>query len=212
MACACPEPLVYYEYTYDTAAACHEVGLRNVLVSAGYINPEPWRHLCKVLDGAILDVKAMSDRIYRETCGGTLEPVLNTLRIAREEGLWVEVLNLLIPTVNDDPALIDALVAFVRDELGEEVPLHFTAFHPDYKLRNLPRTPLATLEAARRRALDAGLKHVYVGNVLGSDSEHTTCPRCAEVIIRRVGFKILENRMVEGRCPGCARAIQGAWR
>ncbi len=206
------EPLVYYEYTFDTSVACHEAGLRNVLVSAGYINPKPWRKLCKVLDGAILDVKAFSDQVYRETCGGTLEPVLNTLRIAKEEGVWVEVLNLLIPTVNDSPALIDRLVAFVRDELGAEVPLHFTAFHPDYKLRNLPRTPLATLESARQRALDAGLAHVYVGNVRGSGGEHTWCPGCGDVLIRRVGFSVLDNRLRDGHCPRCEHAIQGVWK
>ncbi|MBT3220908.1 MAG: AmmeMemoRadiSam system radical SAM enzyme [Proteobacteria bacterium] len=206
------EPLVYYEYTYDSSVACHKRGLKNVLVSAGYINPEPWRALCKVIDGAILDVKAMSDRIYRETCLGTLEPVLNTLRIAREEGVWVEVLNLLIPTINDSNGLIDDLAIFVRDELGVGVPLHFTAFHPDYKLRHIPRTPQKTLERARQRALQAGLHNVFVGNVMGSEGENTYCPGCDTVIIRRVGFKILENRLDGGSCPDCGTPIFGVWK
>ncbi len=208
------EPLVFYEYTYDTSVACRERGIRNVLVSAGYINPEPFRRLCGVIDAAILDVKAMSDEIYRRTCHGTLEPVLNTLRIAREEGVWVEVLNLLIPTVNDDDTLVDDLVAFVRDELGPGVPLHFTAFHPDYKLRNLPRTPQATLERARARALDAGLQHAYVGNVMGSAGEHTSCPACDEVLIRRVGYRIEEDLLsgTDGDCPSCDEPIEGVWR
>ncbi len=211
------EPLVYYEYTYDTSAACREVGLRNVLVTAGYIQAQPFRRLCKVTDAAIIDLKAMSDAHYQEICSGTLAPVLDTLRIAVEEGVWVEVLNLLVPTVNDSDHLIDALIRFVRDELGVDVPLHFTAFHPDYQLRNLPRTPQATLVRARQRALDAGLRYVFVGNVRGEEAECTWCPTCGALVVERVGFRVLENRVEvaadgAGSCPDCGGAIAGVWR
>ncbi len=205
------EPLVYYEYTRDSSRACRAEGIRNVLVTAGYINPEPMRALCADIDAAIIDVKAMSDRVYRETCGGTLQPVLDTLRIAHEEGVWVEVLNLVIPTVNDDPAMIDDLVLFVRDELGPGVPLHFTAFHPDYKLRNLPRTPRRTLLDARERARAAGLFHVYVGNVEGGEAECTFCPGCGARLIDRVGYRITANRLVDGACPDCGRPLEGVF-
>ncbi|NOY25945.1 MAG: AmmeMemoRadiSam system radical SAM enzyme [Oligoflexia bacterium] len=206
------EPLVFYEYTLDCARACRERGIRNILVSAGYINPAPMKELAKVLDAAILDVKAMSDEIYRRHAGGTLEPVLDTLRIAHDAGVWVEVLNLLVPTLNDDDALVDKLIAFVHDELGADTPLHFTAFHPDYKLRNLPRTPTSTLLNARRRALDAGLHHVYVGNVSGGDGESTWCPHCGELLIERAGYRILADHLSgTGRCPRCQQAIAGVW-
>jgi len=214
------EPLVYYEYTYDASVACRERGLRNVLVTAGYINPEPLRRLCEVVDGAIIDLKAMSDQHYREYCQGTLEPVLNTLRIAYQAGVWVEVLNLLIPTVNDHDDLVDGVIAFVRDEMGPEVPLHFTAFHPDYQLRNLPRTPQSALERARDRAVEAGLRYVYVGNVMGSPAENTYCHHCGTLLIGRVGYRITAFEVVVatgsdgtagGSCPNCGTAVAGVW-
>ncbi|MBN2797538.1 MAG: AmmeMemoRadiSam system radical SAM enzyme [Deltaproteobacteria bacterium] len=210
------EPIVFYEYTYDTSAAARAAGLRNVLVTAGYINPGPFRRLCKVTDAAIIDLKAMSDAHYRQTCGATLAPVLDTLRIAVEEGVWVEVLNLIIPTLNDDPRLIEALVRFVREELGPQVPLHFTGFHPDYQLRNLPPTPTETLLRARQVGLEAGLEQVFVGNRRGGAAESSWCPGCGALLIERVGFRVLQRRLRVGEdgagsCPDCGRAIAGVW-
>ena len=206
------EPLVSYEYTYDTSVACRAAGLRNVLVTAGYINPEPFRRLCGVVDAAIIDLKAFDHSHYRDYCAGTLEPVLTTLKIAKEEGIWVEVLNLVIPTVNDHDPMIDDLVAFVRDELGADVPLHFTAFHPDHQLRNLPRTPQATLLRARGRAMDAGLRYVYVGNVVGHEAESTWCHSCGGLLLERTRYTIHEDRIRGGACPQCEVEIPGVWR
>jgi pyruvate formate lyase activating enzyme len=214
------EPIVYYEYAYDCSVACRERGIRNVLVSAGFVNPKPWRKLCKVVDGAILDLKSMSEQHYREICGGSLGPVLDAMRIAKEEGLWVEILVLLVPTLNDSDANVDEAVAFVRDELGADTPLHFTAFHPEYRLQNLPRTPQETLDRARKRALDAGLHYVYVGNVSRvTEGESTFCPGCGTLLIEREGYEIMRNLLSGARaldaharaCPSCGTAIAGVW-
>ena len=207
------EPLVYYEYTLDTAIRAREAGLRNVLVTAGYGNPEPLRQLFAVVDAANIDLKAMSNDFYREYCGGELRPVLRALELAKECGVWVEVTNLVIPTLNDDPEMIQELAVWVRSHLGAETPVHFSAFTPRHELTNLPRTPATTLEQARRIALGEGLHHVYVGNVIGSQSSHTFCPNDDTLLIERVGYQIRSNQLdAEGRCPVCNEAIAGVWR
>lgn len=205
------EPVVSYEYTLDTARVARARGLRTVLVTAAYVSPEPWRRLCAVTDAAIIDIKAMSDAHYRDVCEGTLAPVLDALRAAVAAGVWVEVLNLLIPTLNDHASLVDELIAFVRDELGPSVPLHFTGFHPEHQLRNLPRTPVETLLSARRRALDAGLEYVYVGNRRGGDAESTWCAGCGALLVERVGYRVGAVRVTDGACPECGREVPGVW-
>lgn len=206
------DPVVYYEYALETAERARSEGLKNVLVTAGYLNPEPWRRLCRATDAANIDLKFMSDRLYREICDATLAPVLTTLEIAREEGVWVEVTNLVIPTLNDDRGMIRSMCRFIVDRLGEETPLHFSRFYPRYRLTNLPPTPTSTLEAAREIALEVGLRHVYLGNVLHADGETTFCPGCGARVIERTGYRVRPPRMTDGRCRACDHQIAGRWR
>ncbi|MDQ7785087.1 MAG: AmmeMemoRadiSam system radical SAM enzyme [Desulfomonilaceae bacterium] len=205
------DPVIFYEYALDTSALARTKGLLNVTVTAGYINREPLEMLCKVTDASNTDLKAFSDRFYQEVCQGTLKPVLDCLVTMREHGLWVEVTNLVIPTFNDDLDLVRRMCRWILRNLGESTPLHFSRFHPMYKIRNLPPTPVEFLMTARQEALEIGLHYVYVGNVLGTDAENTICPSDGTVLIRRRGFSILENNLVNGRCPKCGHRVAGIW-
>ncbi len=210
------EPLIYYEYTLETAKLAREAGLHNVLVTAGYINDRPLRELLPFVDAANVDLKAFNDTFYKEICEASLKPVLHTLETCVEMGVWLEVTNLLIPTLNDDMAEIEKMCRWHRDHLGEQVPLHFSRFHPQHRLTNLPPTPGETLETARKVAMDVGLRHVYVGNLRSPDGGHTWCPNpaCegrATPLVERLGYRILANRLVHGRCPSCGTAVAGVW-
>jgi len=206
------DPSVYYEYTLDSCIRAREAGLRNVLVTAGYLNEPPLRELCKFVDAATVDVKAMSDRFYREICSATLAPVLNYLVVSKAAGVHVEVSNLLIPTLNDKDGEIEMLCRWIMDNLGSETPLHFLRFFPQYRMRHLPPTPASTLLKAREIAAAAGLNYVYIGNLMESDSSSTRCPSCSRTLIRRVGHQVLENALVDGACPDCKRRVYGVWK
>lgn len=205
------EPLVFYEYVQETSRLAHEAGVRNVLVSAGYINEKPLRHLCRWLDAANVDLKAFDDAFYRTVCSATLQPVLNALRILRQEGVWLEITNLIIPGLNDDLAMMRRMATWIYKELGAETPLHLSRFHPQYRMRNLPPTPMEALLRCYREARDVGLEHVYIGNLSGGRAESTFCPRDDTLLIRRFGFAIQENHLKEGRCPVCLHTIPGVW-
>jgi pyruvate formate lyase activating enzyme len=205
------EPTIWGEYLLDICAAARERGLATVMVTNGYVTREAFHDLYGAIDAANVDLKSLSDDFYRRHALGRLAPVLETLeRLRRETRVWLEVTNLLVPTLNDEPRQVRALVEWVLEHLGPDVPLHFTAFHPDFKLRKLPGTPRSTLQAARRIARDAGLRHVYEGNVSG-DGSHTSCPDCGEVLVRRGWHDVLENRLDAGRCPRCGLAVPGIW-
>ena len=206
------EPLAYYEYTYETALLARRAGLGNAIVSAGYANDGPVRALFKVVDAATIDVKAFDDRFYREICDGGLKPVLNTLVAAREEGAWLEVSNLVIPGMTDDLGTIRKLVRWMIGNLGADTPLHFLRFVPHYQLRNLPPTPVSTLESAWKLALDEGLRYVYLGNVPGHSSESTRCASCSEVVIRRVGYRVTDVLVgKDGLCGSCGASVAGVF-
>jgi pyruvate formate lyase activating enzyme len=205
------EPLVYYEYTLDSCRRTREEGLRNVLVTAGYINEAPWRKLCQYVDAANIDLKALSDRFYRDICGATLKPVLRALMLAKAWGVHVEVTNLLIPTLNDSDAMLRDVCRWIAENLGRETPLHFSRFFPQYQMQNLPPTPAATLDRAREIARSEGLQFVYIGNLLHPDAENTLCPGCGRLLIARYRYTIRENCLVGNRCPGCQREIYGLW-
>ena len=206
------EPIIYYEYTYDTAKLAREAGIRNVLVTAGYINEEPWRRLLKYVDAITLDLKGITEDFYRDVCSATLKPVQNALVVAKSCGVEVEVSNLVIPTLNDKPEEIRQLARWVRANLGGETPLHFLGFIPRFKMRNLPPTSLETLETARGIAMEEGLDFVYIGNVASKEGQNTYCPGCKRLLIERSWHAILQNRIKDGRCPDCGKEIYGVWK
>lgn len=205
------EPLVYYEYTLDSCRSAKAAGLRNVLVTAGYTNEEPLRRLCKYVDAANIDLKALSDSFYRDICGATLAPVLNTLVVSKSLGVEVEVTNLVIPTLNDSDQMFRDLSRWLVQNLGRETPLHFSRFFPLYQMKNLPPTPGDTLDRARQIAESEGLYHVYIGNVTRPGAEDTFCPGCGKRLVHRRGYQILENRIRSGRCPDCDTEVYGIW-
>ena len=206
------DPIVFYEYVRDSSRLAHEAGLYNVFITAAYINRSPLRELCPVLDATNADLKAFDDHFYREVNGGTLQPVLDALVTFREEGVWLEVTNLLIPTMNDDLPMIRRMAKWIRDELGSGTPLHFSRFRPMYRMQNLPPTPGETLDRARREALDVGLEYVYIGNLPGHPGNSTYCPRDGTLLIKREGLWISENHLTDdGRCPQCGVPVPGVW-
>jgi pyruvate formate lyase activating enzyme len=205
------EPVVFWEYVRDAARAAKAAGLHPTVVSNGYIKEKPLREVLPLLSAFKVDLKSFSQTFYAEQIRGELQPVLDALEIIRAAGVWLEIVVLLVPTLNDSEDEIRRLAAWVKTKLGADVPLHFTRFHPTYRLTNLPPTPVATLERAWRAARAEGLHFVYLGNVPGHQAESTYCPGCGEVLIRRMGFRILENRLEQNRCGGCRREIPGLW-
>ena len=205
------EPMVYYEYTLDSCIQVRQAGLRNVLVTAGYISQDPLRRLCQHVDAANIDLKALSDSFYRDVCGATLKPVLDTLSTAKSLGVLVEVTNLVIPTLNDSDGDLRALCQWLVQNLGKDTPLHFSRFSPQYQMKNLPPTPAATLDRAKQIAETEGLHHVYIGNLTRPDAENTFCSSCGGRLVRRLRYRILENRIQSGRCPDCGTEVYGVW-
>ncbi len=205
------DPVIFAEYAIDTALACREHGIRNVAVTAGYIHPAPRRDFYAVMDAANVDLKAFSEDFYRKLCGSHLQPVLDTLAyIHHETACWLEITTLLIPGQNDSAEEINALATWVHRELGPDVPLHFSAFHPDWKMTDLPPTPPATLLNARRIAREAGLHHVFTGNVHDPEGGTTYCPDCHAALIVRDWYDIRRYDLTSsGRCPHCQSAIAG---
>jgi len=205
------EPIVYYEYVYDTAKIARLKGLKNVFVSAGYINEQPLREICKYLDAANIDLKSLSDETYEMLNAGTLEPVLNTLKVMKEEGVWLEITNLVVPSWTDNLDMISKMVDWLYENGFEDTPLHFSRFHPAYKLTNLPPTPVETLNKAREIAMNKGLKYVYIGNVPGTEGDNTYCPNCKKLLVERKGYQILQNNIKDGKCSYCGTPIAGVW-
>lgn len=207
------DPVIFHEYAVDVAAACREQGIHSVAVTAGWICPEPRREFFAAMDAVNVDLKAFSERFYRDICGGRLSEVLDTLLHLRHESrAWFEITTLLIPGENDSTPELEALTRWVADELGPDVPLHFTAFHPDWKLRDRPSTPASTLTRARRIALDAGLHHAYTGNVHDANGGSTFCPGCGGRVIERDWYALgAWNLDARGHCGYCGCAIAGVF-
>ncbi len=205
------EPTIFYEYMWDTAQLARKAGLLNVCHSNGFINPDPLRNLCKVLDAANIDLKGFTETFYQELCTGLLAPVLKTLKILRQEKVHVEITNLMIPTKNDEMPVVKEMCLWIKKELGPETPIHFSRFYPLYKLRSLPPTPVSTLERARAVALSAGLEYVYIGNVPSHEGENTLCPKCKKLLIQRTGYMIGEIHLKAGKCGYCGKPIPGIW-
>ncbi len=205
------EPLVSFEYTYDCCKATAAAGIKNVLVTAAYINPEPLLEIGPYIDAANVDLKSFSDTFYREICDARLGPVLNALIQMKAGGVMLEITNLIIPTLNDSEEETKTLCEWVVENLGAETPLHFSRFFPQYQLKHLPLTPEKTLLRAREIALQTGLHFVYVGNIQSNEGSHTYCPNCGNLLIERHGYTVRRNRVSVGQCPACQTPIPGVW-
>jgi pyruvate formate lyase activating enzyme len=207
------DPTVFMEYAIDVANACRDAGVRTVAVTAGYICPEPRVEFFASIDAANVDLKAFTERFYRKICGAELAPVLDTLvYLKHETRVWLEITTLLIPGENDSDAEIDAMTQWIRDKLGPDVPLHFSAFHPDWKMSDHPPTPAATLTRAREIAMRNGLRYVYTGNVHDRAGGSTWCHRCHELLIERDWFELGHwGLTAEGCCAACGEKLPGVF-
>ncbi len=207
------DPVIFHEYAVDVALACREEGVRSVAVTAGYVLPEPRREFYGVMDAVNVDLKSFSETFYRQICAGHLEPVLDTLRyLVRETDVWTEITTLLIPGANDSDAELDALTRWVAEELGPHVPLHFSAFHPDWKMLETPATSPAALRRARVVALANGLRYVYTGNVHDPEGQTTRCHGCGTRLVGRDGYTLTGWGLTsEGRCAACGTACAGVF-
>jgi pyruvate formate lyase activating enzyme len=205
------DPVIFAEYALDTAAACRQHGIQTVAVTAGFIHQAAMAEFYAGMDAANVDLKAFTNDFYVKYCAGQLHPILDSLiYLKRETNTWFEITTLLIPTLNDSDAEIRAMVEWIARELGPDVPLHFTAFHPDWKMDNLPATPPATLQRARKIALEAGLHYVYTGNIHDPQGGTTFCPACKTALIVRDWYDISAYELDEtGHCPHCGQAIAG---
>lgn len=205
------EPVVFSEFLMDAADAGHEAGIRSVVVSNGYIQDEALRAAYGKMDAVKIDLKAFSESYYQKVVVGELKPVLDTLVTLRKMDKWTEIVYLVVPTLNDSDAEFNGLVRWVKGNLGPDVPVHFTQFHPDYLLKNLPITPIRTLERARQIAMAEGLHFVYIGNVPGHPGENTYCPQCKRLLVERTGFEIRQMHIRNGACQFCKQKIPGVW-
>jgi pyruvate formate lyase activating enzyme len=185
--------------------------VRSLVVTGGHINPGPLADLLDVVDAVKVDLKAFAEGFYKTYVRGALKPVLETIAAVARSKAWLEIVYLVIPTLNDRPEEIREMARWARDTAGPDVPVHFSRFQPMYLMKNLPPTPLSTLEAAREAALGQGLRFVYIGNVPGHEAESTFCPGCGEAVIRRVGYAIESVRLKKGKCASCGTAIPGIW-
>ncbi|MBY5921787.1 AmmeMemoRadiSam system radical SAM enzyme [Ferrimonas balearica] len=209
------DPVIFMEYALDVAEVCRDKGIESVAVTAGYINPEPRSEFFAGMDAANVDLKGFTEGFYKRVCGGHLEPVLDTLRfLRRETEVWFEITTLLIPDLNDSDSELHQMAAWIRDELGPDVPLHFSAFHPDFKMLDRPATPPATLTRARSIAMEEGLHYVYTGNVHDPKGGSTWCPGCGALVIERDWYQLGQwgvkvDATGAGQCAKCGEAIPG---
>jgi pyruvate formate lyase activating enzyme len=208
MAYTYTEPTIFYEFAYDAAFLARKEGIRNVFVSNGYMSSEAARQIAPHLDGINIDLKAFTDKSYKTVCGARLKPVLKTIQLMKELGVWVEVTTLIIPGLNDGEQELRDIARFVKG-VGSEVPWHVSQFYPAYRLLDKPRTPVATLRRAREIGMEEGLRYVYEGNVPGESGENTYCYSCGSVLIERYGFGLRQNRIEEGKCSECGASIDG---
>ena len=202
------EPTIFYEYMIDIAKLAKQEGIKNIIVSNGFINEKPLKNLCKYIDAANIDLKAFNEEFYKKNCKARLKPVMETLKLLKQKKVWLEITNLIIPNENDDLEEIKKMVDWIAKELGKDVPLHFSKFHPDYKMKDKKSTNIEILNQAETIAKEK-LNYVYVGNIIRNNI--TICPKCKKEIIKRTPMGLEENKLKQGRCCYCNEKIPGIW-
>jgi pyruvate formate lyase activating enzyme len=205
------EPVVFSEFLMDAADAGHEAGIRSIVVSNGYMQEDALKQAYGKMDAVKIDLKSFSESYYKDVVTGQLKPVLETLVTLRKMGKWLEIVYLVVPTLNDGDAEFTGLARWIKANLGVDVPLHFTQFHPQYLLKNMPITPVPTLERAKAIADAEGLHYVYIGNVPGHLAQNTYCPQCKKLLVERVGFTAGKMLIEKNACPFCRHSIPGVW-
>lgn len=205
------EPTTFYEYTYDTAVLARKQGVKNIVKSNGYINPEPLKKLCSNLDAANIDLKCFNESTYLKLTGGKLQPVLDSLKTYREAGVWLEITNLVVPGWSDNIDEIGRMCKWLNENGFRDTPLHFSRFHPMHKLLQLPPTPIGVLRNAVKTAQSEGIRYVYTGNSPGNDISDTVCPSCGTTLVKREGFTVTMNVISSGKCSKCGNVIPGVW-
>ncbi|PIN86336.1 AmmeMemoRadiSam system radical SAM enzyme [Candidatus Woesearchaeota archaeon CG10_big_fil_rev_8_21_14_0_10_44_13] len=206
------EPTIFYEYVYDTAMLARDEGIKNIMVSNGYIEKKPLLELYPLIEAANIDLKGFNEEFYAKQCGAKLKPVLEALKMIKKTGTWLEITNLIIPTKNDDMEEIREMCDWIAGNLGKDVPLHFSRFFPMYKNLDLPPTPVETIVKAKDVAVRAGLHYVYIGNVVTEKDENTYCPKCKKLLVGRSGFGVVSNNIRDGKCIYCREKIAGVWK
>jgi pyruvate formate lyase activating enzyme len=205
------EPVTFYEYVLETATLARNAGIKNIIKSNGYINAEPLKKLCSVIDAANIDLKAFTESSYLKLTGGKLQPVLDTLKVYKDMGVWLEITNLVVPAWTDNPDEIRNMCKWLSDNGFRNTPLHLSRFYPMHKLEQLAPTPVEVLKSAYRIATEEGLKYVYTGNVPGDEISDTKCPSCNSSVVIRQGFRIVTNNITGGKCNKCGSKIEGVW-
>jgi pyruvate formate lyase activating enzyme len=205
------EPMTFYEYTLESATLARIAGIRNIVKSNGYINPEPLKKLCSVLDAANIDLKSFNESTYLKLSGGKLQPVLDSLKIYRDAGVWLEITNLVVPGWTDKIDEIGSMCKWLSDNGFRDTPLHFSRFHPTHKLQQLPPTPVEMLKNAVKTATGEGIRYVYTGNVPGNEISDTICASCGTTLVSRKGYTITGNTIANGKCGKCGNRVPGVW-
>jgi pyruvate formate lyase activating enzyme len=205
------EPNTFYEYAYETSVIARKSGVKNIFKSNGYINTEPLKNICTVLDAANIDLKSFNDSTYLKLTGGKLQPVLDALKTYKDNGVWLEITRLIVPTWTDSSDEIGKMCKWLSENGFRNTPLHFSRFYPTYKLEQLPPTPVEVLQNAARIAAGEGLKYIYIGNVPGNEMSDTKCPSCGAIVVARQGYRITAYNITEGKCNNCKNAIDGVW-
>jgi pyruvate formate lyase activating enzyme len=205
------EPVTFYEYSYETAILARKAGVKNIVKSNGYINPEPLKKLCSVIDAANIDLKSFNDSTYLKLTGGKLQPVLDALKVYKEMGVWLEITNLVVPGWTDKIDEIGKMCKWLSENGFKDTPLHFSRFYPTHKLQQLPPTPVEILKNAVKVATGEGIMYVYTGNVPGNEISDTKCPSCGTTLVSRQGYTITLNTITSGKCSKCGKSIPGVW-
>ncbi|HKK59621.1 MAG TPA: AmmeMemoRadiSam system radical SAM enzyme [Salinivirga sp.] len=206
------DPIVFFEYMLETAKLAHKNGIKNTMVTAGFINEEPMEELAQYIDGATVDIKGMTNEFYDRFNTGELDPVLDAIKVMKKEGVWLEISYLVIPGENDTNEDFDKFARWVKNNTGKGTPVHFLRFFPHYQMKSKPATPVPTLKRARKRAINAGLEYVYIGNVRDPETEDTFCPHCQKKIIDRNGYQMQALHVKDGKCEFCNKPINGIWK